>query len=98
MSQEPSPAAELARHLKENGSRTVSTLEKEGIKNSFAIALANMHLFTISAGIGPSPIIALNKSKRRTDKFTQGFACGLVAAGMILILILFVIFGNKNVW
>ena len=59
MSKELSPAAALARYLNEKGPRTVSTLEKEGFQNVFRTALDNMHQFTISAGRGPSPVIAL---------------------------------------
>lgn len=101
MSKELSPAAfVLVRHLEERGGpRTVSTLQKEGIQDAFSTALANLHLFTISAGSGPSPVIALNtKPAQKEWAFNDGIAVGMVAMGIVFLFILFVIFGNKNIW
>ena len=99
MSKELSPAAALARYLNEKGPRTVSTLEKEGFQNVFRTALDNMHQFTISAGSGPSPVIALNtKPAQKEWTFNDGIAVGMVAMGIVFIFILFVIASNKNVW
>lgn len=96
MSKELSPAAfVLVRFLKENGSRTVSSLEKEGFQNAFRTALDNMHLFTISAGSGPSPVIALNTTPAKKEwTFNDGIAVGMVAMGIVFLFILFVIFGS----